>query len=109
MLTPLTDAFGLDQARRHLRLDPDDDDPMIEDCMRAAIDRVEQFIEARLYRNMAQSDQAECIDIPPCLKAAALLYLGDLWENREAATEVKLEENPAVMNLMRPFRENWGV
>jgi len=36
MATPLPDDFGLTQARAHLRLDPDDADPMVALYMQAA-------------------------------------------------------------------------
>lgn len=40
---------------------------------------------------------------PAALKAAILLLVGDLYANREASGD-KLEENPAVQNLMFPYR-----
>lgn len=42
--------------------------------------------------------------VPGALKAAILLLVGDLITNTEAGTEKPLVENPAVQNLMMPFR-----
>ncbi|AMP15493.1 head-tail connector protein [Collimonas pratensis] len=109
MATPLTDKFGLAQARAHLRLDPDDDDPMIALYMEAAVDRVEQHIQAPLGRNVADVGAQEDVGIPPSLKAAVLLFLGDFWENREASFDHKMIENRAAEALMAPYRTNLGV
>jgi hypothetical protein len=106
---PLTDDVGLAQARKHLRLDPDDTDAMVELYLQAAMDRVEQYIQAPLLRNVAAAGQPESVAIPFSLKAAVLLYLGDLWENREASVDHKLEENRAAVALMAPFRTQLGV
>ncbi|MFJ9451504.1 head-tail connector protein [Herbaspirillum sp. NPDC101397] len=105
----MTDDFGLVQARAHLRLDSDDTDPMIELFMSAAIDRVEQYIGAPLMRNMAAPEQPEDPGIPFSLKAAVLLFLGDLWENREASTDALLYANASALQLMRPYRVEMGV
>lgn len=42
--------------------------------------------------------------IPAPLRAAILLTVGDLYANREAGTDKPLTENPAVQNLMFPYR-----
>jgi hypothetical protein len=109
MATPLTDDFGLTLARAHLKLDPDDADPMIAFYMQAAIGRVEQYIQAPLPRNLADAGAPDEIGIPFDLKAAVLLFLGDLWANREASFEHKIIENRAANDLMVPFRTKWGV
>lgn len=109
MPTQLTDEFGLAQARMHIRLDPDDSSPLVQLYLQAAIDRVEQYIQAPMPRNLADPGQPEVIGIPPSLKAAALLFLGDLWENRESSLEHKMIENPAAIALMAPYRTKLGV
>lgn len=43
-------------------------------------------------------------NIPAALKAAILLIVGDLVANTEASVEKPLVENPAVQNLMFPYR-----
>jgi hypothetical protein len=109
MATPLTDDFGLTQARLHIRLDTDDSNPLVQLYIEAAIDRVEQYIQAPMSRNLADEGQPEVVGIPPSLKAAALLFLGDLWENRESSLEHKMIENPAAIALMAPYRTKLGV
>lgn len=42
--------------------------------------------------------------LPESLKFAALLIVGDLFENREGQSQVQLYTNTAVENLLRPFR-----
>lgn len=47
--------------------------------------------------------------VPPAIKHATLLTIGHWYENREAATEVKLSDLPlAVDALLMPYR-NWPV
>ncbi|WDI31597.1 hypothetical protein PUV54_00115 [Hyphococcus flavus] len=49
-------------------------------------------------------------DVPHPIRAAALLMIGWLFENRESAMiGGAITENPAVKNLLRPFRvDQWG-
>lgn len=42
--------------------------------------------------------------LPESLKFSALILAADLWENREAQSQVQLYTNTAVENLLRPFR-----
>jgi uncharacterized phiE125 gp8 family phage protein len=42
--------------------------------------------------------------VPPSIQAAIKLLVSDLYENREAQTETKLEENKAAMRLLWPHR-----
>jgi uncharacterized phiE125 gp8 family phage protein len=41
--------------------------------------------------------------VPATLKAAIVLLVGDLYEHREARSEMRLEDNPTVLRLL------WGV
>lgn len=50
--------------------------------------------------------------IPPSLKAALLLVIGDLYQNREARALVngaRYEANPTVKALMNPYRVILGI
>lgn len=43
--------------------------------------------------------------VPKSIKQAILLYIGDLWENREAQAETLLTENRTVLALLAPYRD----
>lgn len=43
-------------------------------------------------------------NVPAALRAAMLLIVGELYENREATTARPLTENPAVKRLLDPYR-----
>lgn len=45
----------------------------------------------------------DATDVPAALKAAILLYVGDLYANREARGE-QLFDNPAAAALIRPYK-----
>jgi len=43
-------------------------------------------------------------DVPAPIRAAALLIVGDLYRNREAASDVEILPNPTVDRLLSPYR-----
>ncbi len=45
--------------------------------------------------------------VPAALRAAILLIVGELYENREASADKALTEIPAVNRLLAPFREKF--
>lgn len=48
--------------------------------------------------------------LPAPLRSAMLLLIGDLYENAEGQiTAVSVAENPTLVRLMFPFRENIGL
>lgn len=50
---------------------------------------------------------ATAADVPAALRAAVLLTLGDLYENREASSAVSVSTNPAFHRLIFPYRLWW--
>lgn len=53
---------------------------------------------------------AELAEVPPAVKAAAHLYLGDLFENREAQIVGTITvKNATAEALLVPYRLGWGV
>lgn len=50
---------------------------------------------------------AQPSDVPPALRAAMLLLIADLFENREAQAAVTLAENKAVSRLLAPWVLQW--
>src|SRR5574337_1115825 len=121
----------LDEAKAHLRVDDGDSDTLIGALINAAREIVERqtgyALAAASYEWTPEGDRTDPLPIlpgtvtsaageypilfttapsvvPAALKAAILLLIGDLFANREAGTDKPLAENPAVQNLIWPFR-----
>lgn len=119
------------EAKAHLRVDDGDSDTLIGSLITSAREIVERqtgyALAAASYEWTPEGDRVAPLPIEPgevtsdvgaypilftaapvatpaALKAAILLLVGDLFASREAATEKPLTENPAVQNLMFPFR-----
>lgn len=87
----------LSEAKEHLRVDHSIEDTLIQ----LYIDTAEEYIENYL--------NAPSLPYNNSLRAAALLTVSDLYENRQGAGEKDVKENPAVMRLMQPFRQSIGI
>lgn len=92
----------LAEAKLHLRAStyvdsPDPEDTLINIYIAAADDYIRNFLDREIIPNKS------------AIKAAALLIVADLYENREGSGEKEIKENPAVMRLLFPYRRNLGV
>lgn len=87
--------FDLAEAKQHLRVDHDDDDTLIEGYADAAVLSCLDFCDRKLVPQGAE----------PVFKAAALLQMAGLYNSRESIiTGTIVALNPAVENLLRPYR-----
>lgn len=87
--------FDLDEAKQHLRIDHGDDDSLIESYADAAVLSCLDFCDRKLVPQGAE----------PAFKAAALLTMAGLYNSRESIiTGTIVALNPAVENLLRPYR-----
>lgn len=100
----------LDDVKRHLRLDLDHDsetDPELQAFLDAAVDHASQFLGRPIP--WADSESSE-VPVPPSVRAAILLIVGDLYENREGAiVGVSRTDNPTVDRLLHFYRVGLGV
>lgn len=83
----------LDEAKLHLRVDHDDEDTYLDGLLLAAETHISTFLG---------DDWPEPMPAP--VKAAVLLLVGDLYENRERQGERALYENTAYSLLLAPYR-----
>ncbi len=82
----------LQQAKQHLRVDHSDEDDLIQ----TYIDAAEDWIAKRC---------GEFEELPKSLVAATLLFVGDLYENREIQfTSIKMSTSKTMETLVAPYR-----
>lgn len=95
----------LEEAKLHLRVTGTDEDTLLLLYIRAAKDYIERFLNTPIP-GTADSPYEEP---PEAIKAAALLIIGGMYENREDVIAGTVQENRAVMNLLYPFRTQIGI
>ena len=85
----------LDEAKLHCRVDHNDEDALLGALIATATAAVADYMNA-----------TEPVDstAPAPVKSAALLLVGDLYENREAQTDRQLFRNQAFDRLLNPYR-----
>lgn len=99
----------LPEIKTHLRLDASetDEDALLTSLNEAAHDHAEQY----LGRSVPWTDsEGATVDVPASIKAAELLIIGDLYENREAQIiGVSVADNPTVERLLHFYRVGLGI
>lgn len=101
--------ISLDMAKRHLRIDHDDDDIQVTMYAAAAESIVREYVDRPLLAEGAiipEPNDADAIIAPPPAIAAMLLVLGDLYEYREPGSRPSADPvlPPAVRALLAPYR-----
>lgn len=81
------------EARQHLRIDHDDEDELLQAYLDAAEASIADFLGTELPTPM-----------PAPVRAAILLRVADLYENREAQTDRPLHGNKTFERLLQPYR-----
>ena len=96
-------------VKQHCRIEPDftDDDQLLGIYTGAAVRYVQTWTRRTLYKNKADmADDLDGMVLNDDITSAILLYIGHLYENREAvvignaATRVPL----AVESLLQPYK-----
>lgn len=88
--------LDLDNVKSHLRVDGNIEDYLIEDLMATAT--------AAVASHLDNSTVVLDTTAPAPVKAAALLLVADLYENRSASTERPLHRNETFERLLQPYR-----
>ena len=86
----------LTETKLHLRVDHNDEDVLIEALMATAIAACADFL------NMPAADLV--VAVPAPVKSAALLLVGNLYENRESMGDRPYSKNPTFEALLNPYR-----
>ena len=86
----------LAETKLHLRVDHDDEDALIEALMTTATAACADYL------NMPAEDLV--VAVPAPIKSAALLLVGNLYENRESMGDRPYSKNPTFEALLNPYR-----
>jgi uncharacterized phage protein (predicted DNA packaging) len=92
----------LEVAKRHLRLDSDDEDELIQAYLQAATAYTEAVLGCSLDKDWPAGAKA-------AIHTAILLMLASLYENREAYAAQPDFAQRAYMALLMPYRKNLGI
>lgn len=100
-------VLTLDEIKAHLRLDGSEEDAQLTLLSEAAEDYAAQY----LGRALPWLDDLGAPEpVPPSVRAALLLIVGDLYENREGAfVGVSRVDNPTVDRLLHFYRVGLGI
>lgn len=94
----------IDEAKLHLRIMGEDEDDVIQIYMAAAEEYIANYIDGDIP---GSTDSPP--DIPYSIKAAALLLIAGMYENRQSEGTEQIYRNEAVDNLLFPYRDNIGL
>lgn len=86
----------LTEAKAHLRVDGNEEDTLITALINAATTATGDYLD---NTTLVLDETA-----PAPIKAAALLMVADLFENRTEQTERPLHRNGAYERLLSPYR-----
>ena len=99
-------------VKQHLRLDFEDDDPIVAIYQGAAERAVVEYLDRPVYKTEAalpivgeEGYDETAILLNDAISAAILLVAGHLYAQRESVVETRLEELPmGVRYLLAPWR-----
>lgn len=87
---------SLETARDHLRVDGQDEDNFLQECLQDAEATIIDYLKARADDNWTEAT------VPGPVRASILLALAALWHNREGDID---PITPAVVSLLRRRRD----
>lgn len=98
----------LQEAKEHLRVDGNGEDSVIQIKLDAAHEQAIEYLNRNVYATQADmeaaNDEGRPVVVNASIKAAILLTVGHLYENRENS-----QMPNGARFLLTPWRVNWGV
>lgn len=111
-------AIALDDAMQHVRAE-EEDRSQVQLFLDAAEDSASQFMNRKFFSDSDSLDAAVLsgeagiapIVLNPSVRAACLLILGSLFENREDVVigTISSELPLGSRSLLTPYRVGWGI
>lgn len=129
----MTELLTLAEAKAHLRVIDDTDDSLIEMYLASAFEQCESFLNRRIVADHYEAEAIVAeypafdaatdneieysltyptpIVVNSTIKCAALLVLGNLFENRQSIIlgTISSEIPMGFKSLLMPYRVNMGV
>jgi hypothetical protein len=103
----MSKLVSLDIAAQHLRLDDVDAEA---ELLELYLDAAEAHVESYLRRPLVPwNAEALTEQAPASVRAAILLVVGDLHQNRSANVEKPVSENATLVRLLALHRRGLGV
>jgi len=103
---------SLTEIKTHLRLDHNSEDADLLLYIEAAEAHVANFLNRSLvsWGEHGSPLGSPSIPVPEPVRHAVKMIVGDLYENREAATaDMTINVNPTTERLLFPYRASLGV
>lgn len=100
------------EAKKHCRVEIDDDDDHLAFLIDAAEAHVQGWLNRPLSSLATSSNSPPDLDtqLPPDVKLGILMHIQDAYENRSTQEAgVTFTENRTAMNLLYPHRIGLGV
>lgn len=99
----MNNIVTLEDAKKHLNVDFDDDNGYISTLIEVATERIESHLDIKFDDVFDDTDS-----IPKSIKHAILLLIGELYKNRELTTENSVNELPFTINYLLTNYKNYS-
>lgn len=103
--------IDLGVVKKHLRVEGDFEDALVEVYLAAAVDAAERYLDRKLYVDAVPEDEEQGLVITPSITAAILLITGHLYENREEVVTGTIATRLPMTSesLLWPYRLDIGL
>lgn len=98
----ITASITLEQAKSHLRVTHEIDDAYIEGLIPTSFQLIADELDRELTDDICLTPSGK---LSESLRHAALLVIGDLYQNREAQQTEQLHMNHALDRLLNKYRK----
>ncbi|EFC1954649.1 TPA: head-tail connector protein [Escherichia coli] len=93
----MSELITMEEAKQHCRIDGEDDDSILQLYIDAALEVCQKHIGKSFVNGL---------EFTPAIHAGCLMYIGHLYENREATSATLLTKVPlAIDSLWSVYRE----
>lgn len=96
-------AVSLSEAKKHLRVEIDDDDALIVSYIQAYTEVAEHLMLRPIFGDDGVATNTE--DVPCAIKQWILLHVGLLYENRASGTTSEVKPLPNIDVLLTPYKK----
>ena len=109
MTKRIQSAVSLEEAKRQLRVDHDEEDVYIESLCLACTEMCEHEILRVIVGDSSEAVAASQNEVPASIKAWILLHVAELYRHREATTETEMKPLPHLGALLDRYRRWQGA